>query len=86
MDTARSEAHCSGQEIFRPPVSGYAAIPSLHFHSVKRRFAHEIAEVADFHAPVSTAVDAVVVYFKSTVIFPTIYGFSKKVPKTAKDN
>ena len=30
-----------------------------------------MAEVADFHAPVFTAVDAIVLYFQSTVIFPS---------------
>jgi hypothetical protein len=30
-----------------------------------------MSEVADFHAPVFTAVDAIVVYFQSTVIFPS---------------
>jgi hypothetical protein len=30
-----------------------------------------MAEVADFHAPVFTAVDAIVFYFQSTFIFPS---------------
>src|ERR1039457_5331156 len=44
---------------------------SVHFHSVKGRFRCGMSEVADFHAPVFTAVDAIVVYFQSTVIFPS---------------
>src|ERR1019366_2658083 len=44
---------------------------SLHFHSLKRRFECGIREVADFHAPVFSAVDAIVFYFQSTFIFPS---------------
>ena len=43
----------------------------LHFHSLKGRLAHGMSEVADFHAPGFTAVDAIVLYFQSTVIFPS---------------
>jgi hypothetical protein len=45
---------------------------SLHFHSFKGRFGCGIPEVADFSAPVFTAVDAIVVYFQSTVIFQAV--------------
>jgi hypothetical protein len=44
---------------------------SLHFHSVKGRCRYGMAEVADFHAPVFTAVDAILVDFQSTVISPS---------------
>jgi hypothetical protein len=44
---------------------------SLHFHSLKRRLLFGMPEVVESVAPVFTAVDAVVVYFQSTVIFPS---------------
>ena len=47
------------------------AVFSLHFHSLKGRFGFGIREVADFNAPGFTAVDAIVLYFQSTVIFPS---------------
>jgi hypothetical protein len=51
--------------------TGIRRCPSLHFHSVKGRFSRGMSEVADFPAPVFTAVDAIVLYFQSTVIFPS---------------
>jgi hypothetical protein len=44
---------------------------SLHFHSLKPRFRNGLSEVADFLTPVFTAIDAVVVYFQSKLIFPS---------------
>src|ERR1017187_3779383 len=68
-------------------------LASLRFHSVKEEFGSESGEVAEPNGPESNAVDALVVYFQSTVIFPswtspvrirspapesTSYGHSKK--------
>jgi hypothetical protein len=44
---------------------------SLHFHSVKGRFAREVEEVADFLGPVCIALGAYGLYFQFTVIFPS---------------
>src|SRR5579872_7038656 len=44
---------------------------SLHFHSVKGRIRCGMPEVAEFLVPVFAAVDAIVLYFQSTVIFPS---------------
>jgi len=38
-----------------------------------------MAEVADFHAPVFTGIDAIVFYFQSTFIFPSWTSFQQRV-------
>jgi hypothetical protein len=57
-----------GTTAFAPSKRGGA---SLHFHSLKGRFGCGVPEVADSLAPGFTAVDAIVLYFQSTVIFPS---------------
>jgi hypothetical protein len=44
---------------------------SLHLHSVKDRLACEISEVAEHNRPGFIALDAIVLYFQSTLIFPS---------------
>jgi len=54
---------------FTTAIQGFS---SLHFHSLKGRFLCGMAEVADFHAPVFTAVDAIVLYFSICGHFPKL--------------
>jgi hypothetical protein len=44
---------------------------SLRFHSVKKRSESGVSEVAESIGPETNAIDALVVYLQSTVIFPS---------------
>jgi hypothetical protein len=68
MNRMRWEAKITNQQSGKAGGCDNASLTFTHF---KGRLAREMSEVADFHAPVFIAVDAIVLYFQSSVILPS---------------
>src|SRR5258706_15888371 len=66
-------------------VTSRSRVFSLHFHSVKHQSNTVLWEVAESIEPEFNAIDAIVLYLQSTVIFPS-WTSPVRIPRIPEDS